>query len=74
VPILHTFPPGVDDVVCPGEGSGCRGASTVPGWFRQSKPLPIHFWWHDSGLGCRGPCRTLPGGGSRSRVVVHTRH
>jgi hypothetical protein len=31
VPILHTCPPVVDDDVYPGEGSSCRGASTIPG-------------------------------------------
>jgi hypothetical protein len=37
-------PPGVDDVVCPGEGSDRRGASTVLGWCLQLKPWLTRSW------------------------------
>jgi hypothetical protein len=35
-------PPVVDDDVYLAEGSCCHDASTVPGLYRQSKPLPTH--------------------------------
>jgi hypothetical protein len=59
--------------VYPGEGSCCRGASTVPGLCHQSKPLPTQFWWSDSVQGCRGPDHILLGAGSHSRVVVRAK-
>jgi hypothetical protein len=71
--ILHMCPPVIDDDACPGEGSCCRGASTVPGLCHQSKPLPTQFWWPDSAREHRDPDHILPSVGSHSQVVVHAR-
>jgi hypothetical protein len=73
VPILHSCLLIVGDNVLPGEGSGYRGASTVPGWCHQSKSWPTRSWWPDSVPRCRDSGRTLPGDGSHSRVVVRVK-
>ena len=67
-------PPVVEDVVCPGEGSGGGGSSTVPGWFHQLKLLPTQFGWPGFESGSHDLGHTPPDGEFRSRAAVHANH